>query len=131
MLDFFSLVIALIALIVARKTFNQVAALRARLDLMQTLAQPTAAPSAPPPLTPLQALEEMLATSSPTVPQPPPLAPEPASVASASIEPEVAADNADASTAPPPPLPQPAPGFEETIGTRWVVWIGGLTLALR
>ena len=26
--------------------------------------------------------------------------------------------------------PQPAPGFEETIGTRWVVWIGGLTLAL-
>ena len=36
----------------------------------------------------------------------------------------------DASTAPPPPLPQPTPGFEETIGTRWVVWIGGLTLAL-
>ena len=32
--------------------------------------------------------------------------------------------------APPPPLPQPDRGFEETIGTRWVVWIGGLTLAL-
>ena len=31
---------------------------------------------------------------------------------------------------PPPPLPQPDRGFEETIGTRWVVWIGGLTLAL-
>ena len=30
----------------------------------------------------------------------------------------------------PPPLPQPDRGFEETIGTRWVVWIGGLTLAL-
>ncbi len=30
----------------------------------------------------------------------------------------------------PPPLPQAAPGFEERIGTRWVVWIGGLTLAL-
>ena len=41
MLDFFSLMIALVALIVARKTFNQVAALRERLDLMQTLAQAT------------------------------------------------------------------------------------------
>ena len=30
----------------------------------------------------------------------------------------------------PPPLPQPGPGFEERIGTRWVVWVGGLTLAL-
>ena len=32
----------------------------------------------------------------------------------------------------PPPLPQPVatPSFEERIGTRWVVWVGGLTLAL-
>src|SRR5260221_3089332 len=30
----------------------------------------------------------------------------------------------------PPLLPQPEPGFEERIGTRWVVWVGGLTLAL-
>ena len=30
----------------------------------------------------------------------------------------------------PPPLPQPGPGIEERIGTRWVVWVGGLTLAL-
>ena len=29
-----------------------------------------------------------------------------------------------------PPLPQAQPGFEERIGTRWVVWVGGLTLAL-
>jgi uncharacterized membrane protein len=27
-------------------------------------------------------------------------------------------------------LPHPDRGFEETVGTRWVVWIGGLTLAL-
>ena len=27
-------------------------------------------------------------------------------------------------------MPRPERGFEETIGTRWVVWIGGLTLAL-
>ncbi len=30
----------------------------------------------------------------------------------------------------PPPLPPASPGFEERLGTRWVVWIGGLTLAL-
>ena len=29
-----------------------------------------------------------------------------------------------------PPLPQAQPGFEERLGTRWVVWVGGLTLAL-
>ena len=37
---------------------------------------------------------------------------------------------ADMPAAPPPPLPQADPGFEERIGTRWVVWVGGLTLAL-
>jgi len=31
--------------------------------------------------------------------------------------------------APPPPAP-PAPSFEERIGTRWAVWVGGLALAL-
>jgi uncharacterized membrane protein len=30
----------------------------------------------------------------------------------------------------PPPLGQTRPGFEERVGTRWVVWVGGLTLAL-
>jgi uncharacterized membrane protein len=34
------------------------------------------------------------------------------------------------STTTPPPLPEPGPGIEERIGTRWVVWVGGLTLAL-
>ena len=31
---------------------------------------------------------------------------------------------------PPPPLPPAEAGFEERFGTRWVVWIGGLALAL-
>ena len=30
----------------------------------------------------------------------------------------------------PPPVPEVQPGFEERLGTRWVVWVGGLTLAL-
>ena len=75
--DFFALVIAIVAFIFARKAMNQVAALRAQLDVMQRLAT--------------------------------------AAAAERSV---------------PPPLPQPDRGFEETIGTRWVVWIGGLTLAL-
>ncbi len=129
MFDFFALAIALVALIVARKTFNQIAVLRERLDLMQTLAQAAATPAVPPPLAPLQELEETLATSS-AASSPPPLPAEPASAAPASLEQDTAANGGDTSTAQPPPLPQPAPGFEETIGTRWVVWIGGLTLAL-
>jgi uncharacterized membrane protein len=130
MFDIFSLLIALLALIVARKTFNQVAALRARLDLMQTLAQGAAASPVPPPLTRSQEPEQTPAASSPAATQPPPLAPEPASVAPAPVEPDAAANSAGASTAASPPLPQPDRGFEETLGTRWVVWIGGLTLAL-
>src|ERR1039458_7869932 len=82
MLDFLSLLMALVALIVARKAFNQVGVLRARLEAMEA--------------TPLQARPVQ------TRPGPPP----------------------------PPPLPQPGPGIEERIGTRWVVWVGGLTLAL-
>ena len=40
--DFFSLAAAIVALIFARKALNQVAVLRARLDLMETLAAPAA-----------------------------------------------------------------------------------------
>ena len=36
MFDFLSLLIAIVALIVARKTFNQVAVLRARLDVLES-----------------------------------------------------------------------------------------------
>ena len=47
--DFFSLVIAIAALIFARKAFNQAAALRARLDSMQTLAAAAEARTERPP----------------------------------------------------------------------------------
>ncbi|TMJ47308.1 MAG: DUF2339 domain-containing protein [Alphaproteobacteria bacterium] len=119
-LDFFSLLIAIIALIVARKAFNQVAGLRARLDSIEAASAATP-PTAPPP-TPLQKLEQTLATRSPGI------AAEQSATSSESITP-----GADGTTATPPPLPAPPPadpGFEERIGTRWVVWIGGLTLAL-
>jgi uncharacterized membrane protein len=121
--DFFSLVIAIVALIVARKAFNQVAVLRARLDLMETLAQAATAIAAPPPLpaheapvAPTAADQVRIeATEAEAAPIQPAAAPGPASEMPASA---------------PPPLPPSQPGFEERIGTRWVVWVGGLTLAL-
>jgi uncharacterized membrane protein len=122
-MDFLSLLIAIVALIIARKTFNQAALLRARLDAIESKG--AAAPRQAPP--PLSARESRIAPSSadttrtepaPEAPPPLPPAPTPAKVA---IPVSVAA--------PPRPV-QPGPGFEERIGTRWVVWVGGLTLAL-
>ncbi|MBR0795625.1 DUF2339 domain-containing protein [Bradyrhizobium jicamae] len=117
--DFLALVLAIVAIAFARKAMSQVAVLRSRLDAIEAAA--SAARPVTPPLTQLQEFEQTL----PAAPQvtPPPL-PEVAPVApEAHIEPSTP-------SAAPPPLPGPAPGLEETLGTRWVVWIGGLTLAL-
>jgi uncharacterized membrane protein len=121
-LDFFSLVIAIVAFIFARKAFNQTAALRARLDVMETLASSaTAARPMPPPLPAQEA----------------PITPSAAD--QIRIETTEAESPPLGQLAAPPPMPdipaaappsQPGPGFEERIGTRWVVWVGGLTLAL-
>ena len=119
--DFFSLVIAIVALIIARKAFNQVAVLRMRLDLMETLASSAAATSAAPP--PLPAHETRVAPSAADQIR--------IETTEAEVQPAAAPqpDSEIPATAP-PPLPPVQPGFEEQIGTRWVVWVGGLTLAL-
>ena len=117
--------IAIAALAFARKAMNQVAELRTRLEAIRTTAAPATA--VPPPLTPFEAFERTLPPASLGVaPGPPPIVPDVEPVAPA----EAAQEAAGGPAAPPPPLPQPDRGFEETIGTRWVVWIGGLTLAL-
>src|SRR6266850_5510738 len=105
---------------------NQVAALQARLEAMGTTAP--AAAQVPPPLT--QAFEQT-PPPIPTerAPEPPPIVPDAESIAPAAPS-EATEQAAGGPAAPPPPLPQPDRGFEETVGTRWVVWIGGLTLAL-
>jgi uncharacterized membrane protein len=128
--DFFSLLIAIVAFIFARKAFNQAAELRARLDAME--ATGLQARPGPPPLTPIEGLEQTPAAASPGV-----AAEQPATAAGAEPVAPVAEDETAAPrdagggmAATPPPLPQPGPGFEERIGTRWVVWVGGLTLAL-
>jgi uncharacterized membrane protein len=127
--DFFALVIAVVAFIFARKAFNQAAMLRARLDAIE--AAGLQARPGPPPLTPREAFEQTQATSSPGVaPEQPAAAANAESVAPVAEDQTAAPTGTGGATAAPPTLPQPGPGFEERIGTRWVVWVGGLTLAL-
>jgi uncharacterized membrane protein len=115
-----TMVVAIAALIFARKALNQAMALRARLDLFEAAARKSASP---PPIPTPWVGEPSVATivaevaETETAAQPSP--PEPSS-APPPI-PEVAT---------PPSAPQAGPGFEERLGTRWVVWVGGLTLAL-
>jgi uncharacterized membrane protein len=121
MVDLFALLVAIVALAVARKTFNQAAALRARLDAIEAIVlQPRPSPLATPPeaeRTPPEYSPDIAAGI------------EPATVAR---ETEAAAANeaAAGTMSQPSPVPPASPGFEERVGTRWVVWLGGLTLAL-
>src|SRR5436190_6214424 len=121
MFEFCALAVAVVALIDAIKAINLVALLRARLEPVETLRQAAAAASAAPPPLPRHeapaapSITEEIRTE--TVDAAPPIQPEPAAQAT----PEMPA---------PPSLPQAQPGFEERLGTRWVVWVGGLTLAL-
>ena len=119
--DFLALAIAIVAFIVALKAMNQVAALRARLDAIGPTAVAPAIPL-PPPLMPVQ-------EQRPVAPPPIPASPEVERMAPPTPA-QAAAPSPAGPAATPPPLPPAAPGFEERLGTRWVVWIGGLTLAL-
>ena len=118
--EFLSMVIAIAAFIFARKALNQAKALRARLDLFETAARKSASP--PPIPTPwvgepsvAAIVAEVAETETAAQPSPPESTPVPPPI------PEVATS---------PSAPQAGPGFEERLGTRWVVWVGGLTLAL-
>ncbi|MGB3044329.1 MAG: DUF2339 domain-containing protein [Xanthobacteraceae bacterium] len=116
-MEFLALLIAIAAVIVARKALTNANALQARVQALE--AAGSGAIAMPPPLDiPLQpTAEEPAVTSQTPIPVPPPLVPD-----------------ADESQQP-PPIPSPAAvasgaRIEERIGTRWVVWLGGLTLAL-
>src|SRR5579863_9578215 len=123
MFEFFAVAIAVIALIVARKAMDQAATLRSRLDALE--ASGWRAAPIPPPLAPAQEAEPAATPEIPAI--------------AAAVEPEapfhetapsIAEDTGSAAPVTPPALPPTAPGFEERVGTRWVVWLGGLTLAL-
>ncbi|MCK1617917.1 DUF2339 domain-containing protein [Bradyrhizobium sp. 159] len=125
--DVFALILAIAAFLIAIKASSQAAELRRRLSSLEEMFDAQRQVK-PPPLTPTW--EQAPATATAAA-EPPPLAPEaeqapPALAEPVSPPPLGTSTEADA----PPPLPAPAPGFEERLGTRWVVWIGGLALAL-
>ena len=141
MLDFLTLVMALVALIAAFKAFNQVSVLRARLEALEaTLAGSPAGKTcasnavqtiAPPPLPPHDELEQAPMVGAPGVAAEQPAAIDDAEPAAPLAADQDAAPGDTTGAAATPPLPPlPGPGIEERIGTRWVVWVGGLTLAL-
>src|SRR4051812_39529542 len=63
-----------------------------------------------------------------------PLVPEPIStepaVEAAPFSPKGPAEGGPSPVQPPPAPPSAKLGFEETLGTRWTVWVGGVALAL-
>jgi uncharacterized membrane protein len=122
-LEFIALILAIVAVIVAFKSSSQLAVLQARIAALEAGRQAVTGPVAVPPPLPTQ--------------EPPQAAPAPAETVSATMEaaPPIAPEpvqQSEAAMAPPqlPLRPEAGPGFEERIGTRWVVWLGGLTLAL-
>ncbi|WP_456622973.1 MULTISPECIES: DUF2339 domain-containing protein [unclassified Bradyrhizobium] len=126
--DFFALIIAIIAFLIAVKASSQAAELRRRLASLEEMfyAQRRVQP---PPLMPAQVRAEAPAT---TAAEPPPLAPEVEQAPPPPVTEEVSPPplEASAEAVAPPRVPAAEPGFEERLGTRWVVWIGGLALAL-
>ncbi len=117
-----SLVIAVIALVVAYKASTRADELLKRLSALEARASSVGAAPVPPPIPPVAETElappliaELQRPASAEPPAPPPV--------------ETTAFETPAT--PPPPLPPPADrGFEEQLGTQWVVWIGGLALVL-
>src|SRR4051794_10261913 len=130
--DVFALIIAVITFIIAIKASSQAAELRRRLSSLEATFH--AQRPVQPPRIPADVWAEASATTSAA---PPPLVPQAEAVPEAPpplVTEDVSPPPLEASTgadAPPPrAAPALAPGFEERLGTRWVVWIGGLALAL-
>jgi uncharacterized membrane protein len=116
--DFLPIAIAVVAFVVARKAMNETALLRRRIDMIEAAATATV----PPPLPTAVDAEPTLAPAGDRAEdQTATIADEPPNAGPPPLPPEATA---------PPPIPQAGPGFEERLGTRWVVWVGGLTLAL-
>jgi uncharacterized membrane protein len=116
-------IVAVVAIAVAVGAKGRVNLLEARLRaLEQRLAQgEAAAPAVPPPA--VAPAPEPAAAAIPPVAEPAGAVAEPA--------PAAAPEPAQLPPSPPPAAPPPeGPSFEERFGTQWVVWVGGLALAL-
>jgi uncharacterized membrane protein len=101
---------------------RRLALLEQRFDALPrtTAAEQPAAPQQPAPERPATAQPEPISASAPDVRSPPASPAEPPAP-----KPESASPPASA-----PAPARPAMGFEERFGTQWVVWVGGLALAL-
>ena len=138
-MEFLALVIAIVAFLWARKASNRTNELGVKVSALETLLAGAASTQVPrAPLSAPEAAPPIVPSSTPTEAAKPfnvddVIASVRANTASASTPPapgNMASGNsaniAANITAPPPARP----GLEERLGTRWVVWIGGLTLAL-
>src|SRR3954447_18977144 len=126
--DVFALIIAIIAFIIAIKASSQAAELRRRLSSLEEMFR--AQRPVQPPLIPADVWADAPPTTSAA---PPPLVPQAEARAEAPpplVTEDISPPPLEASTEADATPPLPAPGFEERLGTRWVVWIGGLALAL-
>ncbi len=121
-------ILAIVALVTAVGARRHGRGLEQRLiALERARAQiPAAAPTAAPPATAPQPIAPDAAAATPPAPPavaapppPPPFAPPPPPPASAAPRPT-----------PAPARAEPAVSLEEQFGTRWVVWAGGIALAL-
>lgn len=109
-------IIAIIGIVLAVRTRRELRRLQLRLDLLETRPRPAQEPSAPAEQapSPVQEVEPVDAI------EPALSAEEPEALKPTSVPPIPAA---------PQPVP-PRPGFEEKLGSRWAVWVGGIALAL-
>ena len=123
--DFIALVVAIVAFFFARKARHEVRILRARLDAFEAAPRVTTTAAVP---------AEAAATLAPEMPAEIKTADPIISAANEpmpSQQPEISHVQPAPETVTAPEAPAaPRPSFEERIGTRWVVWVGGLTLAL-
>jgi uncharacterized membrane protein len=121
--------IAILALIFSRKALNKLREAEARIAVLEKGVPPprTIVVSAPSsteaPLAPTIAPD-----TTPEEPAPQTWIQTPAEPDAAPLAPDTPAEAAETPATAAPTAP--APGFEERLGTRWVVWVGGLTLAL-
>jgi uncharacterized membrane protein len=130
---FVTTLIAIVAFIFARKARNEVKVLGARLAAFEAAAAATpAATTFASPLPRTTDAPGIAVAASPEAvkEKEPDWVPPSARPVAPSISEPYTTTATPAAEAALPLAPEAGPGFEERIGTRWVVWVGGLTLAL-